>query len=188
MSEESLPKRLTSPPTRSPGCGSTTPRSATCSTTTSGTRSRRRFPAWTGGSMVRDHHGTGRAFSAGYDIGAILADSFLGARRRGARGPSLSRRDGGGQRPPLSRGGRDQRPPPRRRPRARGPLRPARLRRRRQARHAPAKLGLIYGHTWLERFIDVLGVANTRDLFLTGCIDRRRAGARHRARGRRRGR
>ena len=32
----------------------------------------------------------------------------------------------------------------------------------------PAKLGLIYGHTGLERFIDVIGVAATRDLFLTG--------------------
>jgi enoyl-CoA hydratase/carnithine racemase len=32
----------------------------------------------------------------------------------------------------------------------------------------PAKLGLIYGHTGLERFIDVVGVAATRDLFLTG--------------------
>lgn len=34
----------------------------------------------------------------------------------------------------------------------------------------PAKLGLIYGHTGLERFIDVVGVANTRDLFLTGRV------------------
>jgi enoyl-CoA hydratase/carnithine racemase len=32
----------------------------------------------------------------------------------------------------------------------------------------PAKLGLIYGHTGLERFIDVIGVAGTRELFLTG--------------------
>jgi enoyl-CoA hydratase/carnithine racemase len=32
----------------------------------------------------------------------------------------------------------------------------------------PAKLGLIYGHTGLERFIDVVGVAFTRELFLTG--------------------
>lgn len=32
----------------------------------------------------------------------------------------------------------------------------------------PAKLGLIYGHTGLERFIDVIGVAQTRELFLTG--------------------
>jgi enoyl-CoA hydratase/carnithine racemase len=32
----------------------------------------------------------------------------------------------------------------------------------------PAKLGLIYGHTGLERFIDVVGVAYTRELFLTG--------------------
>lgn len=32
----------------------------------------------------------------------------------------------------------------------------------------PAKLGLIYAHTGLRRFIDVIGVANTRELFLTG--------------------
>jgi enoyl-CoA hydratase/carnithine racemase len=32
----------------------------------------------------------------------------------------------------------------------------------------PAKLGLIYGHTGLERFIDVIGVAGTKELFLTG--------------------
>ena len=32
----------------------------------------------------------------------------------------------------------------------------------------PAKLGLIYSHTGLERFIDVVGVASTRELFLTG--------------------
>ena len=34
----------------------------------------------------------------------------------------------------------------------------------------PAKLGLIYGHTGLERFMDVVGVAGTRDLFLTGRV------------------
>jgi enoyl-CoA hydratase/carnithine racemase len=34
----------------------------------------------------------------------------------------------------------------------------------------PAKLGLIYGHTGLERFIDAIGVAGTRDLFLTGRV------------------
>jgi enoyl-CoA hydratase/carnithine racemase len=40
----------------------------------------------------------------------------------------------------------------------------------------PAKLGLIYGHTGLERFIDVIGVAHTRDLFLTGrTLDAERA-------------
>jgi enoyl-CoA hydratase/carnithine racemase len=32
----------------------------------------------------------------------------------------------------------------------------------------PAKLGLIYGHTGLERFIDAIGVAYTKQLFLTG--------------------
>jgi enoyl-CoA hydratase/carnithine racemase len=32
----------------------------------------------------------------------------------------------------------------------------------------PAKLGLIYAHTGLERFIDTIGVAGTKELFLTG--------------------
>jgi enoyl-CoA hydratase/carnithine racemase len=32
----------------------------------------------------------------------------------------------------------------------------------------PAKLGLIYGHTGLARFIDAIGVARTKELFLTG--------------------
>jgi len=32
----------------------------------------------------------------------------------------------------------------------------------------PAKLGLIYGHTGLQKFIDVVGYARTKELFLTG--------------------
>jgi len=32
----------------------------------------------------------------------------------------------------------------------------------------PAKLGLIYGHTGLQRFIDAVGVPRTKELFLTG--------------------
>jgi enoyl-CoA hydratase/carnithine racemase len=32
----------------------------------------------------------------------------------------------------------------------------------------PAKLGLIYGHTGLRRFIDTIGVPRTKQLFLTG--------------------
>lgn len=32
----------------------------------------------------------------------------------------------------------------------------------------PARLGLIYSHTGLERFIDAVGVARTKELFLTG--------------------
>lgn len=32
----------------------------------------------------------------------------------------------------------------------------------------PAKLGLIYGHTGLEQLIEAIGVARTRELFLTG--------------------
>jgi enoyl-CoA hydratase/carnithine racemase len=32
----------------------------------------------------------------------------------------------------------------------------------------PARLGLVYGHTGLRRFIDTIGVARTKELFLTG--------------------
>ncbi len=32
----------------------------------------------------------------------------------------------------------------------------------------PAKLGLIYGHTGLQRFIDVIGIPRTKELFLLG--------------------
>jgi len=32
----------------------------------------------------------------------------------------------------------------------------------------PAKLGLIYGHTGLRRFIDTIGLARTKELFMTG--------------------
>jgi enoyl-CoA hydratase/carnithine racemase len=32
----------------------------------------------------------------------------------------------------------------------------------------PAKLGLIYGHTGLRRFLDTVGLARTKELFLTG--------------------
>ena len=32
----------------------------------------------------------------------------------------------------------------------------------------PAKLGLVYSHTGLQKFIDVVGVARTRELFLVG--------------------
>ena len=32
----------------------------------------------------------------------------------------------------------------------------------------PAKLGLVYSHTGLRRFIDAVGAARTRELFLTG--------------------
>jgi enoyl-CoA hydratase/carnithine racemase len=32
----------------------------------------------------------------------------------------------------------------------------------------PAKLGLIYGHTGLHKFLDVVGLAHTKELFLTG--------------------
>ena len=42
----------------------------------------------------------------------------------------------------------------------------------------PAKLGLVYSHTGLRKFIDVIGAARTRELFLLGGrIDAPTAGA-----------
>jgi enoyl-CoA hydratase/carnithine racemase len=42
----------------------------------------------------------------------------------------------------------------------------------------PAKLGLIYSHTGLKKFIDVIGVAHTNELFFTGRnVDAERAAA-----------
>ena len=32
----------------------------------------------------------------------------------------------------------------------------------------PAKLGLVYGHTGLRKFIDTVGLARTKELFFTG--------------------
>jgi enoyl-CoA hydratase/carnithine racemase len=32
----------------------------------------------------------------------------------------------------------------------------------------PAKIGLVYGHTGLRKFLDVVGIARTKELFLTG--------------------
>jgi enoyl-CoA hydratase/carnithine racemase len=40
----------------------------------------------------------------------------------------------------------------------------------------PAKLGLIYGHTGLRKFLDTIGLARTKELFLTGRnVDAKRA-------------
>ena len=39
----------------------------------------------------------------------------------------------------------------------------------------PAKLGLVYSHTGIRKFIDTIGAPRTRELFLVGRPDRRRA-------------
>ncbi len=54
----------------------------------------------------------------------------------------------------------------------------------------PAKLGLIYGHTGLRKFLDTIGLARTKELFLTGRNFEAGAGRADRPRprgGRRRG-
>ena len=133
--------------------------------------------------------GTGKAFSAGYDIGSIPAESFERDAEALVAHPFAAAMDAVSAHPfPVLAainghclGG--------------GLELAVRCDLRVCAEGAklgmpPAKLGLIYGHTGLERFIDVVGVAGTRDLFLTGRVVDSEQGAsnrpRERARGRRR--
>jgi enoyl-CoA hydratase/carnithine racemase len=119
--------------------------------------------------------GTGRAFSAGYDIGAIPDDTFERDAEALVAHPFHAAMEAVSAHPyPVVAavnghclgGGLELA--------VRCDLRicaaGARL------GMPPAKLGLIYGHTGLERFVDVIGVAATRDLFLTGrTVDAQRA-------------
>jgi enoyl-CoA hydratase/carnithine racemase len=111
--------------------------------------------------------GSGRAFSAGYDIAAIPADSFEEDAEALVAHPFHAAMDAISAHPYPTLaalnghclGG--------------GLELAVRCDLRVCAESAkvgmpPAKLGLIYGHTGLERFIDVIGVAHTRELFLTG--------------------
>ena len=113
--------------------------------------------------------GTGKAFSAGYDIGSIPAESFETDAEALVAHPFAAAMDAVSAHPfPVLAainghclGG--------------GLELAVRCDLRVCASSAklgmpPAKLGLIYGHTGLERFIDVVGIANTRDLFLTGRV------------------
>lgn len=111
--------------------------------------------------------GTGRVFSAGYDIGAIPADNFEHDAEALVAHPFTAAMDAISAHPyPVvaalnghTLGG--------------GLELAVRCDIRICAAGAklgmpPARLGLIYGHTGLQRFIDVIGVAYTRELFLTG--------------------
>ncbi len=111
--------------------------------------------------------GTGRVFSAGYDIGAIAPGSFESDAEALVAHPFTAAMDAVSGHPyPVvaalnghALGG--------------GLELAVRCDIRICAAGAklgmpPAKLGLIYGHTGLKRFIDVIGVAYTRELFLTG--------------------
>ena len=115
--------------------------------------------------------GQGRTFSAGYDIGDL----------RGGR-----RRDGSPTRPSGSSPTRSPPPSTPSRPTPTPPI--AALNGHaiggglelalscdlRLAAHPiklgmpPAKLGLVYSHTGIRKFIDVIGAARTRELFLVG--------------------
>ena len=119
--------------------------------------------------------GTGRAFSAGYDIGAIPAESFERDAEALVAHPFQAAMEAVSAHPyPVVAavnghclgGGLELA--------VRCDLRVCAA--GAKLGMPPAKLGLIYGHTGLERFIDVIGVAATRDLFLTGrTVDAERA-------------
>jgi enoyl-CoA hydratase/carnithine racemase len=113
--------------------------------------------------------GTGKAFSAGYDIGSIPAESFERDAEALVAHPFAAAMDAVSAHPfPVvcainghCLGG--------------GLELAVRCDLRVCSKDAklgmpPAKLGLIYGHTGLERFTDVIGVAATRELFLTGRV------------------
>jgi len=119
--------------------------------------------------------GTGKAFSAGYDIGSIPAESFERDAEALVAHPFAAAMDAVSAHPyPVVAainghclgGGLELA--------IRCDLRVCAT--GAKLGMPPAKLGLIYGHTGLERFIDVIGVAGTRDLFLTGrVVDSERA-------------
>jgi enoyl-CoA hydratase/carnithine racemase len=119
--------------------------------------------------------GTGKAFSAGYDIGSIPAESFERDAEALVAHPFAAAMDAVSAHPyPVLAainghclgGGLELA--------IRCDLRVCAA--GAKLGMPPAKLGLIYGHTGLERFIDVIGVAGTRDLFLTGrVVDSERA-------------
>jgi enoyl-CoA hydratase/carnithine racemase len=113
--------------------------------------------------------GAGKAFSAGYDIGAIADDSFERDAEALVAHPFNAAMDAVSAHPfPVLAainghclGG--------------GLELAVRCDMRLCAAEAklgmpPAKLGLIYGHTGLERFIDCVGVPRTKELFLTGRV------------------
>jgi len=113
--------------------------------------------------------GTGKAFSAGYDIGAIPDESFARDAEALVAHPFTAAMDAISAHPfPVIAainghclGG--------------GLELAVRCDMRLCATEAklgmpPARLGLIYGHTGLERFIDCVGIPRTKELFLTGRV------------------
>ena len=113
--------------------------------------------------------GTGKAFSAGYDIGAIPTESFERDAEALVAHPFTAAMEAISAHPfPVLAainghclGG--------------GLELAVRCDMRLCAAEAklgmpPAKLGLIYGHTGLERFIDCIGIPRTKELFLTGRV------------------
>lgn len=113
--------------------------------------------------------GSGRAFSAGYDIGAIPADDFARDAEALVAHPFTEAMDAISAHPfPVVAainghclGG--------------GLELAVRCDLRLCADEAklgmpPAKLGLVYSHTGLERFIDCVGIPRTKELFLTGRV------------------
>jgi enoyl-CoA hydratase/carnithine racemase len=111
--------------------------------------------------------GEGRAFSAGYDIGAIPEESFETDAEALVAHPFTDAMDAVSAHPfPILAainghclgGGLELA--------VRCDLRICAA--EAQLGMPPARLGLVYGHTGLERFIEAIGVPRTKELFLTG--------------------
>ena len=126
-------------------------------------------------ACVAPHRRTTGMFSSGYDIGDIPDDVFA-ERGREARRPPVHRRARRARRAATSRPS----------PRCRATRSAAAWSSRCPATCAspptaiklgmpPAKLGLVYSHTGLRRFLDAIGEPRTRELFLLGRnVDARR--------------
>ena len=115
--------------------------------------------------MVTGAHGM---FSAGYDIGEIPDEEFEERAERLVAHPFTEAIDALEAFPyptlAVLPGPHD-----RRRPGAGAGMRPARgAPTDIKLGMPPAKLGLVYSHTGLRRFIDAIGAARTRELFLLG--------------------
>ena len=113
--------------------------------------------------------GEGTTFSAGYDIGDLRGnDEFADEADRLVANPFTAALEAV-EAYAYPDAGRAQRSRDRGRTRARARLRPAASRPATIALGMPpAKLGLVYSHTGIRKFIDTIGAPRTRELFLVG--------------------
>ena len=106
--------------------------------------------------------GAGSAFSAGYDIGNLTPERLADVLIHPFEAALAALDD-----VPVPVVADAQRARVRRRPGAGAGVRSARVRAGAKLGMPPARLGVVYSHTGLRRFVDAVGSARTRELFLT---------------------